>query len=300
MTAVISSTVGLEGFIAESLVKAPWVAIDTEFMRRRTYFPQLCVAQLASPAGRVAVVDALAPMELDPLWELLNNRRIIKIFHAASQDLEAVYAAGGGLPLPAPVFDTQKAAELAGYGRSMGLWALAKRITELPPDAQEDGETCVSDWSRRPMTAAQMQYAARDVLFVREAYLHLCPKLEAANKLNEAVAQSAELVEEVTKRLDPKNAAVRLLKRRKLNPAKLKKRELAALERLARWRETEAIRKNLPRQWIVKDDVLCKAAYRLPQNRRELVTECRGDEKFAGGKYGKQLLEQVAAIRAGA
>lgn len=292
---IITSTAALEGFTAQA-ANCPWLAVDTEFMRRNTYFPQLCIVQLALPSGRAAIVDTLAAIDLKPLWRLMDNTQVVKVFHAPGQDLEAFYRAAadyGEEYLPRPLFDTQIAAELGGYGKSLGLGALVKKISDL-----DEGENmCVSDWSRRPISAAQVEYALNDVRFVREAYLHLAAKLAASNELATARTKSDEITKTVLLGLDPKTAAERLAKRRRINFAKWSPDGRKIFERLAYWRETEAVRKNLPRQWIVKDDVLCKAADRLPKNKRELSTLCNAPPNFVGSFYAKRLLEQVASAR---
>ena len=297
---LITSTAALKSF-TDKAASQPWVAVDSEFMRRNTYFPRLCIVQLALPSGRSAVVDILGEIDPQPLWRLMDDTRVIKVFHAPGQDLEAFYRArggGGGWELlPQPMFDTQVAAELGGYGRSLGLGALAGKIGGLPQNGEKDEDTCVSDWSRRPISRAQLRYAINDVLLVREAYLHLSAKLSANGKLGEVAARSEDIGRNVLRGLEPQAAADRLLKRRRVNIGKLTPQSRMALEKLACWRETEAARKDRPRQWIVKDDILYKIACRLPKNRQELLTLCDATPRFAMGGYARRLLEQVAAIR---
>ena len=299
---MISSSPALKKFTALA-ASQPWVAVDTEFMRRVTYFPQLCLVQLALPSGRAEVIDTLAPIPLTELWQLLNNKAVLKIFHAPSQDIEALYAATKNksdeiaITTPpidvSPLFDTQIAAQIAGYGKSLGLTNLVRQISDLP----EPKDMCVSDWAKRPMSQDQIAYAENDVKFVREAYLHLTAKLEASGKLAEAHSQSSAIAKGVLGAMNPSTAWERLIKRKKISEEKITTRAKDALKKLAYWREMEAITRNIPRQWVIKDPLLWKIAKFLPKDKLALATKCNAPPKFVQSSYGRKVLRQVDEIR---
>ncbi|MCS6853782.1 MAG: ribonuclease D, partial [Elioraea sp.] len=217
------------------LASAEFVTVDTEFMRERTYWPELCVVQIAGPE-EVAVIDALSPgLDLSPLYALFDNTRVTKVFHAARQDLEIFHLRTGRLPRP--LFDTQVAAMVAGFGDQVGYDALVAALTGVSIDKAFR----FSDWSARPLTPQQIAYAAADVTHLRRAYLKLRARLERTGRLAWVAEEMAALSDPATYRIDPDEAWQRL------KPRSTNRRFLAVLRAVAAWREREAQRLNIPR-----------------------------------------------------
>ena len=260
----------------------PWITIDTEFMRERTYYPELCVVQLAS-ATDVAVVDAQAAgMDLGPLGALLADTAVLKVFHAARQDVEIFLELFGAVPQP--LFDTQIAAMVAGFGDQVGYDALVQALT----GGSIDKAHRFSDWSARPLSASQIAYAAADVTHLRDVYERLCARLEQDGRLAWVAQEMAELDDPATYRADPETMWERL------RPKTGNRRVLAALRAIAAWREREAQRINIPRQRLLKDESLLEIAAVAPSS-AEALARVRGITRgFADGRSGQGLL---AALR---
>ena len=219
-----------------------FVTIDTEFMRERTYYPELCVVQLAGEHD-VAVIDAQAAgIDLEPLAELLADFNVVKVFHAARQDVEIFLERFGAVPQP--MFDTQVAAMVAGFGDQVGYDALVSATT----DGQIDKAHRFSDWSARPLSPAQVTYAAADVTWLRLVYQALCERLQRENRLDWVGEEMAILTEPGTYRADPEALWERL------RPRSNNRRMLGLLRGATAWREREAQRINIPRQRLVKDE----------------------------------------------
>lgn len=257
----ITDTDALARFCAEA-ADYPYVTVDTEFLRERTYYAQLCLVQLARPGkgeeGAV-LVDTLAEgLALDPLYELFRNPRVMKVFHAARQDLE-IFATEAGV-LPEPFFDTQVAAMVCGYGDQVGYETLVRQIAR----AQVDKSSRFTDWSRRPLSAAQMTYALADVTHLRRIYEVLSRRLEETGRAAWVEEELAVLTDPETYRADPETAWTRI-KTRSTAP-----RFLAALRELARYRETAAQTRNVPRGRILKDDALLEIAANRPKTLDDL------------------------------
>jgi ribonuclease D len=258
---LITDTDTLARFCAEA-AGYPYVTVDTEFLRERTYYAQLCLVQLARP-GRgdegAVLVDTLAEnLTLEPLYELFRNHNVVKVFHAARQDLE-IFATDAGT-LPEPFFDTQVAAMVCGYGDQVGYETLARQIVR----AQIDKSSRFTDWSRRPLSQAQMAYALADVTHLRRIYEVLSRRLEETGRASWVQEELAVLTDPATYRADPADAWARI-KTRSTAP-----RFLAALRELARFRETTAQRRNVPRARILKDDALLELAANRPKTPEEL------------------------------
>lgn len=270
--------------LCERLRTEPFVTVDTEFMRERTYWPELCVVQLAG-AEDVAVVDAQAPgLDLAPLGGLLADPAVVKVFHAARQDIEIFLLKYGAVP--APMFDTQIAAMVAGFGDQVSYDALCRALA----NAQIDKAHRFSDWSARPLSASQIAYAAADVTHLRRIYVALRDKLAHEGRDAWVAEEMAALHDPATYRQDPDTAWERL------RPRTTNRRFLGMLQALAAWREREAQRINIPRQRLVKDETLLEIAATMPADAAAL-TRARGiSEGFAKGKSGTSLL---AAIQAG-
>jgi ribonuclease D len=263
---------------------SPWLAVDTEFMREKTYFPRLCLLQVAD-RETAACVDPLALEDLSPLKDLLYAPQTVKVFHAARQDLEIFLNLWERLP--APVFDTQAAAMLAGLGEQIGYADLVKRLLGVD---LEKGHTR-ADWSHRPLEPEQIDYAYDDVIHLGEAYLVLRDRLEKAGRLAWLEEDFAGLTDPAAYNLEPEGAWQRIRGRQRLRGA-----QLAALQRLAAWRERRARERDLPRRWVLKDEVMVDLARRLPA-RKDGLQKIRGLERGTVERHGQEILEEIAAAR---
>ena len=259
----------------------PYVTIDTEFMRERTYYPELCVVQLAGQ-GDVAVVDALAPgMDLAPLGALLADTAVLKVFHAARQDVEIFLEMFGAVP--APLFDTQVAAMVAGFGDQVGYDSLVSSLT----GGHIDKSHRFSDWAARPLSAAQVTYAAADVTYLRGVYERLRDRLQREGRLEWVGEEMAVLAEPGTYRPDPEVMWERL------RPRTTNRRMLGLLRAAAAWREREAQRLDIPRQRLLKDESLLEIAAVAPST-PDALSRIRGISRgFAEGKGGAGLVEAL-------
>lgn len=243
----------------DRLTDADFVALDTEFMRESTYFPKLCLVQVATPA-HCALIDPLAVPNLQPLWNFLNDRARIKVLHAARQDLE-VLLVSMRIALSGPIFDTQIAAALLGHPAQIGYGALvAARLGQQ----LEKGHTR-TDWSRRPLSQDQVQYAEDDVRYLVPLYLNLRDALEEAGRVPWLYEETGELELPSLHRTEPEAAWKRLKGLDRLRPE-----QRATAKLLAHWREETAIKHDKPRGWILADDALREIAERLPGSAQEL------------------------------
>jgi ribonuclease D len=269
--------------LCRRLASEEFVTVDTEFMRERTYYPELCLVQLAGET-EVAVVDTVSDrLDLAPLGKLLANPSVIKVFHAARQDVEIFVHRFDAVPTP--LFDTQVAAMVAGFGDQVGYDALVSNLT----GGSIDKAHRFSDWAARPLSAAQMAYAAADVTWLRSVYLRLRDRLVDEGRLSWVAEEMAILTNPATYRTDPETAWERL-KLRGNN-----RRFLAMVRTLAAWREQEAQRINIPRQRLLKDETLMEIAAIAPTN-PEALSRARGITRgFADGRTGASLLEAAAA-----
>jgi ribonuclease D len=260
--------------------------VDTEFMRERTYWPELCVVQLGSPTD-TAVVDALAPgLDLAPLGALLAKPDVTKVFHAARQDVEIFVLKFG--TVPTPLVDTQIAAMVAGFGDQVGYDTLVGSLT----GGQIDKSHRFSDWSVRPLSQAQITYAAADVTHLRVVYDKLTERLSREGRLDWVGEEMATLTDPATYRADPERMWERL--RARTN----NRRVLGMLRAIAAWREREAQRANIPRGRMLKDESLLELAAVAPTD-AEGLARVRGISKgFAEGKQGASLLAAMAEARA--
>jgi ribonuclease D len=263
------------------LARHPFVTVDTEFLRETTYYPLLCVAQMASPDEAV-VVDALADgIDLKPFYELMANERVLKIFHAARQDIEIVWHQAN--LIPHPIFDTQVAAMVLGYGDSISYDQLVQRITG---DALDKSHR-FTDWSRRPLSPAQVKYAISDVTHLRDVYTALSADLAKRGR-SEWVGEEMEvLTSPDTYRAEPENAWERLKTRVR------KPKELAVLMEVAAWREREAQTRDVPRGRVLKDDVLGEIATQAPTTVERLAGLRSLPRGFERSKWGQDILQAV-------
>jgi ribonuclease D len=265
----------------ERLARHPYITIDTEFLRETTYFPILCVAQLAS-TDEAFVVDALAPgIDLTPFYELMANEQVLKVFHAARQDIEIVWHRAG--LLPHPIFDTQVAAMVLGYGDSISYEQLVKRIT----DDTIDKSHRFTDWTRRPLSDAQLRYAVSDVTHLRDVYLKLSADLAKRGRTDWVMREMDVLTSPATYRVDPDRAWERLKTRVR------KPKELAILMEVAAWREREAQTRDVPRGRVLKDEVLGDLAVQAPTTPERLATLRSMPKGFERSKWGADILAAV-------
>ncbi len=270
----------------ERLRGEQFVTVDTEFMREKTYWPVLCVVQLAGES-EVLVVDAEAPgIDLAPVGELMADERVVKVFHAARQDLEIFLHIFG--VLPSPLFDTQVAAMVAGFGDQVGYEGLVGSLT----GGQIDKAHRFSDWAARPLSAAQINYAAADVTWLREVYGKLRARLEREGRLDWVAAEMAILSEPATFRPEPERVWERL------RPRTNNRRMLAVLREVAAWREREAQRIDIPRGRLLKDESLLELAATAPRDADGLARVRGVARGFAEGKSGAAVLAAIEAARA--
>lgn len=273
--------------LCRSLATAEWLALDTEFLRERTYRARLCLVQIADRTT-VACVDPLAMDNLGPLLTLLHAAGTVKVLHAARQDLEVFFDIEQRVP--APVFDTQIAAAFLGYDDQIGYGALVQAITGV---ALAKTETR-TDWSKRPLSAAQLEYAADDVRHLRPVYESLREQLMTRGRLAWVEAECAALDDPALYRVDPADAWRRLRGGADLPPAGQQ-----ILRALCTWREREAQARDLPRGWVLRDEVLYELARRAPDSTQALAGVPGLDER-AGRRHANAILSAVAEGRAAA
>lgn len=285
MTRVITSNEELQQFCMAQ-ADVPYVTVDTEFIREKTFWPQLCLVQLAGPLEE-AVIDPLADgIDLTPLSDLLSNPKVLKVFHAARQDVEIFLHLFGRVP--APLFDTQVAAMVCGFGESVGYETLAAKLAK----ARIDKSLRFTDWARRPLSDRQLSYALSDVTHLRTAYEKLAARLERTGRTVWVAEEMAVLADPTTYIVPPELFWPRL-KPRSTNP-----RFLAILREVAAWREREARERDLPRGRVIRDESLIEIAAHAPKNVDELA-QVRGlSRSQAEGKWGHALLAAVAAAQA--
>ncbi len=257
----ITTTDALAAFCSEA-AKHPYVTVDTEFLRERTYYAKLCLVQLAMPGDgddTAVLVDPLSNgLDLAPLYDLFRNDSVVKVFHAARQDLEIFFVEGG--VIPAPLFDTQVAAMVAGFGEQVGYETLVKRIAR----AQLDKSSRFTDWSRRPLTDAQKTYALADVTHLRVIYEYLKAELDKSGRAVWVEEELGILSDPETYIVRPEEAWRRLKTRTNSG------RFLAVARELARFREGYAQERNVPRNRVMKDDALLELASTKPQSTQDL------------------------------
>ena len=277
---MISDTAALAAF-CQRLKSASFITVDTEFMREKTYWPILCLVQLGGP-DEARAIDPLAPgMDLAPLYELMADTSVLKVFHAARQDVEIFLHQADAIPTP--LFDTQVAAMVCGFGDSVGYETLASQLAK----ARIDKTMRFTDWSMRPLSEKQIQYALADVTHLRVAYEKLVRKLEKNGRLEWLGEEMALLTDPATYRVDPDNAW------RRLKPRSTSPRFLAVLKELAAWREREAQERDLPRQRVLRDETLTEIAAHHPADVHELGRTRGIGKGLVEGKMGQAILEAV-------
>ncbi|MBL4691900.1 MAG: ribonuclease D [Magnetovibrio sp.] len=277
---MITKTQDLVSF-CQRLKGTPFVTVDTEFMRESTYYPLLCLVQVASPDEAVAI-DALAPdLDLSSLYELMNSPETLKVFHAARQDLEIFYHLMG--KVPAPLFDSQVAAMVCGFGDQVGYESLIAKLTK----ASVDKSSRFTDWSRRPLSDRQITYAISDVTHLRDAYHKLNATLQENGRESWLDAEMKILTSPDTYKGDPELAYKRIKAR---NP---KPRVAALLREVAAWREREAQHRNVPRNRILRDDAILEICNHAPKTPADLAKTRGLGDRMANGAQGQELLKAV-------
>jgi ribonuclease D len=278
---VITKTSDLKDACAR-LAKDHFVTIDTEFMRETTFWPNLCLIQMAGENDEI-IVDPLSPdLDLAPFFELMAAQDVLKVFHASRQDIEIIYNLSR--IIPSPVFDTQIAAMVCGFGESVSYVMLVKKI--LGKDV--DKSSRFTDWARRPLSERQLSYALGDVTYLRDIYRHLEGQLAQSSRSSWLDEEMAVLVDPRTYDLHPEDAWKRL-KLRVRNP-----RSLAIMMELAGWRERAAQSQNVPRNRILKDDAIYDIANQAPRSADDLAKLRTVSAGFARSSRGSEILAAVA------
>jgi ribonuclease D len=279
---VITDQTALNDLCAR-LAKQPYVAADTEFLRDRTYYPQLCLVQLSGPDIEPVAVDPLAGLDLQPLLDLMANPDVVKVFHAARQDLEIFYNMTASVP--APIFDTQVAAMVCGFGDQVGYLTL---VGDLCGERLDKGAQ-FTDWARRPLSDKQLSYALDDVRYLRIVYAKLKAKMEQTGRGDWGRSEMAILEAPETYRNPPDDAWERI----KIKTDK--PQVLSVLKSIAAWRELEAQRRNIPRNRVLKDEVLADIAVHPPRTMDDLKRIRNLGDDISKSRHAQVLLDAVQA-----
>ncbi|QPK61533.1 ribonuclease D [Methylomonas sp. LL1] len=270
--------------LCEQINQEPWIALDTEFLREKTYYPKFCLLQIAAP-GWVACIDPLAITDLSPLLESIYNPNIVKVLHSCRQDLEIFYQITGRIP--GPIFDTQIAAPLLGFQENPGYAMLVSSFLNINLNKAHTR----TDWSARPLSEDQIEYAADDVIYLCKIYTMMCEQLEKLGRLNWLDSDFALLNNSELYQLSPENAWLKIRGKNKLTG-----RQLSILQALSEWREQTAQTENKPRNWLFPDDMLLELAKLQPVTLTDLA-KIRNINERSVNRYGKVLCELIDAAR---
>ena len=277
---VIANSADLAAF-CERQAAADFLAVDTEFLRDTTYWPKLCLVQIAGP-NEAAAIDTLAEgIDLEPLGRLLARADTLKVFHSARQDLEIFFYLFGSLPTP--IFDTQVAAMVCGFGESVSYDRLVSQLV----GKSLDKVSRFADWSHRPLTQRQLDYALGDVIYLRPIYEQLRVKLDDSGRGSWLAEEMSVLTDPDTYRLEPQEAW------RRLKSRSTDRRFLSVLKELAAWRELEAQRRDVPRNRIIRDEQLLDIAAHTPDSPKALARTRGLNREFAQGRVGRAILAAV-------
>lgn len=267
--------------VCDRLSSADFITVDTEFMREQTFWPELCLVQVASDTVE-AIIDPLAPgIELKAFYALMANEQVTKVFHAARQDIEIMFSEGG--LIPAPIFDTQVAASVCGYGDSVSYVNLVKDIT----GHDIDKSSRFTDWSRRPLSEKQLVYALGDVTHLRDVYRHLRSKLDSTGRTSWLDEEMADLTFPGTYETRPEDAW-RRLKMRTRN-----RKSFGVLIELAAWRERVAQSQNVPRSRVLRDEALYDIASQMPTTPEQLGGLRTLSDGFSRSQRARDIIEAV-------
>ncbi len=283
---MIETTADLEAACIE-LAKSEFITIDTEFLRETTFWPELCLIQMASPTTEVLVDPLAKGLDMKPFFELMANPSVLKVFHAARQDIEIIYNRGG--LIPHPIFDTQVAAMVCGFGDSVSYDQLVSRTKGV----QIDKSSRFTDWSRRPLSEKQLDYALADVTHLRDVYLYLKAELEREGRSLWLSEEMDVLEAKETYDIHPDDAWQRLKMRLR------KPQELAVLKYVAAWREREARSRNVPRSRVIKDDAIYEIAQQQPKDAEalgRLRTIPKGWERSSAGAAVVEAVNTALAL----
>ena len=269
--------------LCRSLQELPFVTADTEFLRDKTYYPQLCLVQLAGPGPGPTAIDPLAKgLDLSPMFDLFFDDKVMKVFHAARQDLEIVYNLTG--KIPNALFDTQVAAMVCGFGDQIGYNNLVSDVCKVKIDKGAQ----FTDWSRRPLSERHLVYALDDVTYLRDVYQRLSSQLARDGRTDWVREEMATLLDPATYANDPENSWQRIKLRTD------KPQALLVLKEVCAWREREAQRRDVPRNRIVRDETVADIAIHPPRNADELAGIRGFSPDMARGRLGQGVLEAVA------
>jgi len=270
--------------LCELISREPWIALDTEFLREKTYYPKFCLLQIAAP-GWVACIDPLAIQDLSPLLTAIYDPKIIKVLHSCRQDLEIFYQITG--KIPGPIFDTQIAAPLLGFQENPGYAMLVSSFLNINLSKAHTR----TDWSIRPLSAEQIEYAADDVIYLCKIYSLMCEQLAKLGRLDWLDSDFALLNDPELYQLSPENAWLKIRGKNKLTG-----RQLSILQSLTEWRERTAQAENKPRNWLFPDDMLLELAKLQPVTVAELA-KIRNINERSVNRHGKVLCELIADAR---
>ncbi|MEN2495156.1 MAG: Ribonuclease D [Hyphomicrobiaceae bacterium hypho_1] len=264
-----------------ALSQHDYVTVDTEFLREQTFWPQLCLIQIAGP-NHEFIVDPLAEgISLDVFYDLMANNKVVKVFHSGRQDIEIIFTKAG--LIPEPMFDTQIAAMVCGFGEAIGYVNLVKRISGIDLDKGAR----FTDWSNRPLSDKQLSYALADVTYLREIYTYLLSELKVSGRSDWLIEEMTTLTSTTTYQTPPEDAWKRLKMRVK------DKRSLAILMELAAWRETLAQTQDLPRNRILRDEALYDIAIQAPTTIEKLGKLRSINQGFSRSTKGREIIDAV-------
>ena len=270
--------------LCERIKKESWLALDTEFLREKTYYPKFCLLQIATPEW-VACIDPIALPQLDDLFDALYNPAIVKVFHSCRQDLEIFYQATG--KIPAPVFDTQIAAPLLGFQDNPGYAMLVSSLLSINLNKAHTR----ADWSKRPLTEAQIEYAADDVIYLCRIYQLMVKKLTELGRIDWLKQDFAELTNPALYAVEPEKAWFKIRGKNKLTG-----KQLSIIQTLAQWREKTAQTEDRPKSWLLRDELLFDLAKLQPESVAELAN-VRGINERSVNRYGKELCQLISTAK---
>ncbi|MGZ5026496.1 MAG: ribonuclease D [Methylobacter sp.] len=270
--------------LCEQLKKEPWIALDTEFLREKTYYPKFCLLQIATPEW-VACVDPIALPALDSLFDVIYSPAIVKVFHSSRQDLEIFYQLTG--KLPEPLFDTQIAAPLLGFQENPGYAMLVSSLLNINLNKAHTR----ADWSKRPLIEAEIQYAADDVIYLCKIYQMMLKKLAELGRAEWLERDFAELANPDLYQVKPEKAWLKIKGKNKLTG-----RQLSIVQALAEWRERTAQSEDRPKSWLLRDELLFDIAKLQPETIAELANVRAINERTVN-RYGAELCQLITAAK---
>ncbi|MDD2661038.1 MAG: ribonuclease D [Methylococcales bacterium] len=270
--------------LCEQIKRESWLALDTEFLREKTYYPKFCLLQIATPEW-VACIDPIALPNLDDLFDAIYNPAIVKVFHSCRQDLEIFYQSTG--KIPAPVFDTQIAAPLLGFQDNPGYAMLVSSLLSINLNKAHTR----ADWSKRPLTEAQIEYAADDVIYLCRIYQIMVKKLTELGRIDWLKHDFAELTNPALYAVEPEKAWFKIRGKNKLTG-----KQLSIIQALAQWREKTAQTEDRPKSWLLRDELLFDLAKLQPETVAELAN-VRGINERSVNRYGKELCQLISAAK---